>query len=148
MKIKLNKNNNNFCPCGSQSLYLDCCELFLSGEKIPKTAEQLMRSRYSAYVKNNLGYIQKTMIGEVLEDFNPNETQAWLEGIKWQGLRVLKKYPDLQDPNKSYVSFSAIYKSAGKLFEIQETSEFTKQEDQWFYSGEVNSCGDSCEHEH
>ena len=48
----------NFCPCGSSKLYLDCCARYISGEKLPETAEKLMRSRYSAYVKNELVYIK------------------------------------------------------------------------------------------
>ncbi len=153
---------NNFCPCCSNSsakkLYRECCGVFIAGEKIPSTPEKLMRSRYSAYVRGDIAYIQKTMTGEPLENFDPEETRKFIESIKWQELNILKAFPDSKNPenlenpensNKAYVNFSAIYKSAGKRYEIRETSEFLKQEGQWFYSGEVHQgCGDSCGHEH
>jgi SEC-C motif-containing protein len=37
------------CLCGSTLAYSDCCQPFHTGEKIPVTAEALMRSRYTAY---------------------------------------------------------------------------------------------------
>lgn len=37
------------CPCKSRETYAACCESFHLGRAKPATAEQLMRSRYSAY---------------------------------------------------------------------------------------------------
>jgi len=42
-------NQETRCPCGSQEIFASCCEPYLSGDKIPLTAEILMRSRYTAY---------------------------------------------------------------------------------------------------
>jgi hypothetical protein len=36
------------CPCGSGGLYKACCGRFHEGSAVPATAEELMRSRYSA----------------------------------------------------------------------------------------------------
>lgn len=38
------------CPCQSGHQYADCCGKFHLREAFPETAEQLMRSRYTAYV--------------------------------------------------------------------------------------------------
>jgi SEC-C motif-containing protein len=145
----------NFCPCGSTKLYVDCCASYISGEKWPESAEKLMRSRYSAYVKNNLDYIQSTMTEGALEDFNLESAKEWLSGLRWQGLTVLKAYPDPQDPQRAYVKFSAIYKSQGRRYEIRELSEFLKKDDRWFYSGGQEDhahghgqCGTGCGHVH
>jgi SEC-C motif-containing protein len=48
------------CLCGSQLTYGDCCQTFHSGEKIPTTAEALMRSRYTAYALRDGAYLQAT----------------------------------------------------------------------------------------
>ena len=40
------------CPCSSGQTYNDCCAPFHRHESLPQTAEQLMRSRYSAYVQD------------------------------------------------------------------------------------------------
>lgn len=37
------------CPCGSSRSYADCCEPFVTGAAKAQTAEQLMRSRYTAF---------------------------------------------------------------------------------------------------
>lgn len=38
------------CPCQSGHHYADCCGKFHLKQAFPETAEQLMRSRYTAYV--------------------------------------------------------------------------------------------------
>ncbi|MGL5046562.1 MAG: YchJ family protein, partial [Shewanella sp.] len=52
------------CPCGSRISYQKCCApLHIhvdSGEVIARTPEQLMRSRYCAFVLKNFDYILKT----------------------------------------------------------------------------------------
>jgi uncharacterized protein YchJ len=45
------------CPCGGES-YDVCCGRFISGNNIPETPEQLMRSRYSAYVLGEEDYLR------------------------------------------------------------------------------------------
>ena len=47
-------------PCQSTQNYQDCCEPFHNQTTAPTTAEQLMRSRYSAFVCQNIDYIVKT----------------------------------------------------------------------------------------
>ncbi|HET6419966.1 MAG TPA: YchJ family metal-binding protein, partial [Geobacteraceae bacterium] len=44
------------CPCGSGRTYEDCCGALIKGASPAGTAEQLMRSRYSAYVKVETDY--------------------------------------------------------------------------------------------
>ncbi len=39
---------NSACPCGSKNKYKRCCQIFHKGG-IPKTALELMKSRYVAY---------------------------------------------------------------------------------------------------
>lgn len=148
--MKAFNQNTNFCPCGSQKLFNACCGLYISGNSLPSTPEKLMRSRYSAYVKGDLQYIQNTMRGEPKDHFDPEETQKFIDQVKWQSLRVIKNFQDDQDIHKAYVTFSAIYKQAGRLYEIRETSEFTQQKGIWYYTGEKtdHACGDHCGHDH
>lgn len=47
------------CPCCSGNLYSTCCKPFHQGS-LPKNAEELMRSRYSAYALNLADYIVET----------------------------------------------------------------------------------------
>ena len=141
----------HFCPCGSSALFNDCCGLYISGQKLPETAEKLMRSRYSAFAKKDLRYLESTMRDPALERFDQEETQAWLGSIKWESLKVVKSYPHPQDSNLAYVSFIATYKSKGKRYQIRELSEFFKDGDRWFYvrgEEEHPHCGSGCGHQH
>jgi len=48
------------CPCGLPDKYESCCGRYHSGETSAPTAEKLMRSRYSAFVKHNVAYLKET----------------------------------------------------------------------------------------
>ena len=52
------------CPCGSEIEYQKCCEPCHTGAAPAKTAEALMRSRYSAYVKGAIDYLIDTVLPE------------------------------------------------------------------------------------
>ncbi|MCK5230331.1 MAG: SEC-C domain-containing protein, partial [Desulfobulbaceae bacterium] len=48
------------CPCNSGEPYSECCAPLLAGDKNAITAEDLMRSRYTAYVERDVKYLLKT----------------------------------------------------------------------------------------
>lgn len=115
------------CPCCSGKSFAICCEPFLTGTAIPATAEQLMRSRYTAYAQANITYIEKTMRGEALQNFNALESSAWAKRVTWLELVVLKTGQDT-------VTFIARFQEDGKPRFIYEASQFEHVENQWFYS--------------
>ncbi|CAM5692721.1 YchJ family metal-binding protein [Streptomyces violaceorubidus] len=45
------------CPCGRPEPYARCCGRFHAGTAAAPSAEALMRSRYSAFVKGDAGYL-------------------------------------------------------------------------------------------
>ena len=105
-----------------------------------------MRSRYTAYTQGDVSYIQKTMIGKALEDFNLEETREWALAVKWKKLKVLKTgtmlkpglEPGLESALKrAFVEFVAVYQQAGVFQELHEKSEFVQQDGRWFYSGSL-----------
>lgn len=51
---------NNCCFCGNSLPFSQCCQPYLDNQAIPETPEQLMRSRYSAYVTKNADYLIAT----------------------------------------------------------------------------------------
>ena len=119
------------CPCGSGKTYSDCCEPFILKRQNPKTPEQLMRSRYTAYTQVNIDYIADTMCGPAAVNFDPNASKQWAEDAKWVGLSIVN-VSDVKD-NKGYVEFIARYKQRGKMDAIHENSEFHFIEGRWFY---------------
>ena len=49
------ETTTDICPCGSNVAYNECCLPLIKGDRLALTAEELMRSRYSAYAMKKIG---------------------------------------------------------------------------------------------
>jgi len=71
------------CPCGGAA-YAQCCGRFHHGA-LPDTAEQLMRSRYSAYVLGLMDYVHQSWHAST----RPERTELQHDpATKWLGLHL------------------------------------------------------------
>jgi SEC-C motif-containing protein len=120
------------CPCGSSIHYNDCCKAFHEGEKIAETAELLMRSRYSAYVKNNKDYLLETWHTSTRPDVKEFELDSNSE-FRWLELEVIKTEAGTERDTEGLVHFQATYRFQGKTGKMQEASKFVKEDGKWFY---------------
>jgi SEC-C motif domain protein len=86
-----------------------------------------MRSRYSAYVLDELDYLLTT--------WHPSTRPAQLApnepGLKWLGLAI--KAVVLQDEVHATVSFVARSRLQGRATRMAETSRFVREGGRWFY---------------
>jgi SEC-C motif-containing protein len=124
-KHKASAAASDGCPCGGKS-YASCCEPFHRGA-VPRTAEQLMRARYSAFVKGEFEFIHRTW------DERKRPALADLQrddGGKWLGLEVRKHVPGEEE---STVEFIARYKLDGRAQRLHEVSRFVRYQGEWFY---------------
>lgn len=64
----------DLCACGSERQYGKCCRRFHAGQASPQGAEELLRSRYSAYAYRLPSYIMNTT--------HPNMSE--LDRRKWK----------------------------------------------------------------
>ena len=78
------------CPCQSSLSYEDCCGRFHSGNMFPETAEQLMRSRYSAFVLKKIPYIVQTTVPSQQTLLDEKALQDWANETQWLGLEIVK----------------------------------------------------------
>jgi SEC-C motif-containing protein len=123
----------NRCFCGAFINYQLCCGRFIDNKETPTTAEELMRSRYSAYVQTKIGYIQQTMTGPAACGFNPQEAFNWAKTLEWLGLEVIRSFQK-ENKNQAFVEFVATYKKTdGSKQQLHELSEFKLIEKRWFY---------------
>lgn len=107
---------------------------YLSGEKLPPTAEELMRSRYAAFVKADVAYIKKTLAPESREDFDENGVREWATKSKWLGLEIRRTEKGQPEDTTGIVEFVARYSVAGQTFDHHEISEFRKDPSgQWYF---------------
>lgn len=113
------------CPCGGAS-YAQCCGRFHAGA-IPETAEQLMRSRYSAYVLGLMDYVHQTWH----DSTRPARTELEHDpATKWLGLDVKRHVPA---GDAASVEFVARYKVGGRAHRLHEVSRFVRENGRWFY---------------
>lgn len=115
------------CPCGSGKDYKECCGLYIDGKENAPTPEALMRSRYTAYTKDNLDYIEKTMRGEALERFDRKRG----DGIEWIKLDVLLSE---EKKDRGTVQFIATYRYQGAEQMLHEISSFERIDGKWYYT--------------
>lgn len=120
------------CPCGSQQPFNKCCQPLIEDNETAKTPEALMRSRYVAFTLNNIAYIQATMKGPALAEFNSESTQNWNKMITWLGLQVIRSQIS-KDKDTGWVQFCATYENNGKIETLHEKSEFKRIGTRWFY---------------
>ena len=128
------------CPCGSGIDYPQCCQLFHSGQKTPSTAEALMRSRFTAYVMDNMAYIQQTWDSST----RPSEDKLNFggEAIVWNRLEIIDVKKGGVSDTKGIVEFKAYYTKDGEGHVLYETSRFIKTNGRWYYlDGVVKSAG-------
>ncbi len=115
------------CPCGRAAPLADCCGRYLAGAPAPD-AESLMRSRYTAYVREDEVYLLATWHPNTRPDaLNLKADRA----AKWLGLTV--KHSRQSDEDHATVEFVARYKIAGRAFRLHEISRFEKIAGRWYY---------------
>ena len=89
-----------------------------------------MRSRYSAYTRANINYIERTMKAPATENFDAQSAKVWAQRVKWLGLKVLQAQASSQNGT---VEFIAYFSDHGKKQHLHEVSEFVFENGQWYY---------------
>ncbi|ACM19445.1 SEC-C motif domain protein [Geotalea daltonii FRC-32] len=124
----------NSCPCGSGSTYETCCQPLINGASQAETAEQLMRSRYSAYVKVETDYILETTHPEHRQNFDPEGTKQWAEQSVWDGLEIVSTEKGGAADTDGTVEFIARFREKGVRKTHHELAEFKKDAGRWFFT--------------
>jgi SEC-C motif-containing protein len=121
------------CPCGSGQTFSSCCRQYISGKAKAPTAEALMRSRYSAYVEQEIDYIINTCVHRGKDDIDYKSTRDWSEKSKWLGLKILSTEKGSFTDTEGTVEFEATYERDGLRDVHHETGKFIKEKDEWLY---------------
>ena len=123
------------CPCG-QGQYANCCQPLHLRLKIANTAEQLMRSRYSAFALQQIDYIlQTTALGQQTA-LDRDAIADWSQSNDWLKLEVIQHQPKV-DKTHALVEFKAHYcdKNQGEKQQHihHEISHFVLHQQQWYF---------------
>lgn len=120
------------CNCQSGKEYADCCQPFHLYKIYPETAEQLMRSRYSAYTLVDIPYIVATTLPAQQNLLDQQSMKKWGETTQWAGLNIIKHIPNLSKIHSS-VEFKAFFETENGLQTHHENSLFVKVENRWYF---------------
>ncbi|MDS1139027.1 YchJ family metal-binding protein [Pusillimonas sp. SM2304] len=90
-------------------------------------AQTLMRSRYTAFVLDELGYLLDTWHAST----RPASLEGNAPGVKWLGLQL--RGHAAQDADHATVEFVARYRHHGQAVRLHEISRFLREDGRWFY---------------
>ena len=122
------------CPCGSGAAFARCCEPFLSGVALPETAEQTMRSRYTAYTRVETAYLMATLHPTNREEGDEESAKRWAEESEWLGLEILGTQAGGKDDSEGLVEFIASFRTKGGEAQTHhERSYFVKENGRWLF---------------
>lgn len=116
------------CPCLSGNVYLECCGRFHRGDARAVTAEQLMRSRYSAFAVNDAVYL--------LDTWHPRTRPETLEldpAVRWMRLDIDRIVRGGMLDTAGVVEFTAHARRDGQATQQHEVSRFEKVAGVWLY---------------
>lgn len=116
------------CWCGSARSFESCCGPLLAGQKEAVTAEQLMRSRYSAFVLSDDAYLLRTWHARTRPsslEFEPRQ--------RWLGLTIKSTRNGGEQDIEGEVEFVARFKIDGRGSRLHELSQFQRTPEGWVY---------------
>ena len=123
----MSKKTKDLCPCGSGKSFDHCCGRFIVRGESPQTAEELMRSRYTAFVFNDLNWIRLTWAHEKCP-----EDVSCSPSIKWIDLTV-KSHKKIDEMHATVEFVARARDGATGAFRMHAISRFEKRDGRWFY---------------
>lgn len=122
------------CYCCSQKTFETCCELFLSGKAKPATAEELMRSRYSAYATLGIPYLLETTHPSTRKHYNALDLMQWAKECTWQKLEIIHKVAGQAVDTHGKLEFKAYYLDQHHQMRVHhEHSTFKRENGLWYF---------------
>jgi len=115
------------CPCDSGDTVAACCGPLLDGAPAP-TAERLMRSRYSAFVREDGAYLLRTWHPETRP-----ETITFEADLEWRRLLIVDRVAGGPFDTEGVVEFEAFWRQGGTRGSLHERSRFVRENRTWFY---------------
>ena len=128
------------CACDSGRAFDVCCGPYLSGAVVVPTAVALMRSRYTAFARDDQAYIQASWHPDTRPDAPATDVAP--EGghprCHWLGLQVISEKEVTgqnghAEADQGTVEFIARYKIGGRAGRIHEVSRFVRVAGKWVY---------------
>ena len=122
------------CPCQSGKEYDACCGPIIRGDRAAPTAEALMRSRYSAFVKGEIDYLKNSIHPDHRADFDPVSIRDWAKNSEWLGLQIVNTSGGGEGNEEGTVEFIAYFRVNGTAYQHHEVGQFNRLNGVWYYT--------------
>lgn len=116
------------CPCLRGDTFDNCCGELLNGTKSATTAEQLMRSRYTAFAVGDRDYLLRTWHRSTRPrtlELDPDQ--------QWFRLDIVGATGGGLFDTEATVEFTAHFRHDGRRDELHQNSRFVRQDGVWVY---------------
>ena len=132
------------CPCGGAS-YGRCCRPLHRQARAAATAEQLMRSRYSAFALAEIEHLLRTQPSEQPAQARRRSLQASCRQLRWRGLEIVATEAGGPDDLEGTVTFIAHYSAGAERGTLRECSRFGREgsrpDGAWLYLEAIELSG-------
>lgn len=125
------------CYCGHQNLYIECCGRIHIDMRRAIIAEDLMRSRYTAFVLAKGDYLMKSHYSATRPTKEKKAIVTWAKSVKWIRLEVLNTTKGTKNDTEGTVEFKAFFCENEAIDFIHEHSKFVREHECWVYLGMV-----------
>ena len=131
-------NDSTSCPCGSGQPYASCCGPLIEGRTAAGDPEALMRSRYTAFARQEMPYLASTLHPSQRHDYDEAGAARWARESDWEKLEIISVDSDPANANRGHVEFRAHYRMNGARQAHHELAEFRRTDGTWyFYDGRM-----------
>ncbi len=127
----------NNCPCGRLKSYAECCGLVHQHISNAETAEDLMRSRYTAFTMGLGDFLIESCHSETRRPETKDQLLEWAEGLEWLGLDVVRRKKGQAEDDEGMVEFKAHYKENRKIRVLHQRAKFLREYGHWTYHSMV-----------
>lgn len=121
------------CPCGLGVTYDLCCARVHRNERQATTAEQLMRSRYSAFAFGDAEYVLRSWHPATRPQHIDFEVER-----QWVQLEILATSDGGMLDTQGTVEFRAHYQQGDERDVQHEISRFVRHDGRWVYVGAID----------
>ncbi|MDK9722373.1 MAG: YchJ family metal-binding protein [Rhodospirillales bacterium] len=129
------------CPCNSGQESDACCGALLRGGDA-LTPEALMRARFTAFVSGDIAFLERTMAGEAMADFDRPAVEKAMQDVEGLGVDIRASSGGGAEEAEGMVEYVARFKSHGKPVAHHERAVFKRENGVWLYvDGEINPKG-------
>ncbi len=124
---------NTLCSCDTQKTYSNCCEPIIKGLKIAESPADLMRARFTAFVRHEIDFIVNSISPSRKKDFDRKGIEDWSRNTDWVGLEIISTEHGGPNDDKGQVEFIARFREKEEVQKHHELASFVKIKDSWFF---------------